>query len=327
VYATTSGERLFAVAGQTYHPFFSFSNDSQSLAYFARDERRTSLSLFDLERREQVTEIDGDCWGAAFSPDGKVLAATKAKPESDATNPAVEVLLIELPTGKQRAVEARLRSISNLLFSEGGRKLIGLDCPSPRSQIDSLTEMNLAEETSKIVSFDPLKAEATVDTWAPWARPSVTVNQFSPTTLERSRVYDILRGEWCAEFDDGPAFDLARITLDGRFLAWPCHVEKGEDRLGDWLKRKFAPSGNEPVRNTRALRIIDLEMGRTVLLVAGTDEFRFSADGRTLVTWTWDREARVWDLPPRRPIFLLALLAAAPTLLFTVLLWWRLGRA
>jgi WD40 repeat protein len=50
----------------------------------------------------------------------------------------------------------------------------------------------------------------------------------------------------------------------------------------------------------------------------------FSSDSRLAAASSPDGMIRIWDLPPRRPIFLLLALSAFPTLLFTTLLWWRL---
>jgi len=57
-----------------------------------------------------------------------------------------------------------------------------------------------------------------------------------------------------------------------------------------------------------------------------SDHLIFSSDRRLIAGRSPDGAVLVWDLPPRRPIGVLLALAAVPTLLFALLLWWRFGR-
>jgi len=92
----------------------------------------------------------------------------------------------------------------------------------------------------------------------------------------------------------------------------------------NWLDRlKESLSGNPPTVAGRQYVYVSWDtcklMPRGLALELSADEAIAACIGPT-------GHIEVWDLPPRRPIFPLLALAALPALLFTAVIWWRLGR-
>jgi WD40 repeat protein len=112
-----------------------------------------------------------------------------------------------------------------------------------------------------------------------------------------------------------------RFSPDGRILA----VE--EDRnvayspraesWPDWLKEAFT---------SRTVTLWDTASGERLARLPADHLLLFTSDGRALVTYGCNGTLRWWDVPPPESLGYFLTLAAVPSLLFTLLLWWRFGR-
>jgi len=78
------------------------------------------------------------------------------------------------------------------------------------------------------------------------------------------------------------------------------------------------PSGNELVFHDSVTGALTAKLEHTGPYLLTPDETRVAVVNKDCV--------EIWDLPYRRPVGMLLILAAVPALLFTALLWWRLGR-
>jgi hypothetical protein len=94
---------------------------------------------------------------------------------------------------------------------------------------------------------------------------------------------------------------------------------------GAWFEETFLDHQAEHRPTRRFLELRDLETDIWVAKLDHTGRYLLSPDGRVLAMFG-ERGIQIWDLPPRRPGGLLSVLAAVPVILFTGLLWWRLGR-
>jgi WD40 repeat protein len=322
LYATDSGKRIASLPGGR----FAFSPDSRFVICHSSFDGTASIVRFGLDDHATTTLYRGEYAGTALSPDSTLLAVSVAATSDGGQTYHTEVTLVDLTTGKERKLPRHAGLASELVFSEDGQRLIGFEGGWPRLPPENFTIWDLRTGAAAATQLSSVNMQAEFHD-RPWARPLIILNEFATGGgTGRSHVFDAVRADWCAQFAELQSFDVPGITLDGRFLAWPTLLEDGEPGFVAQLSRVFDSNKQARPGHDRALRLFELNTLRQVLLVPGVSEFRFSLDGRTMLTWNRDREVRVWDLPPCRPVLLLLLLSSVPTFLFTTLLWWRLGR-
>jgi WD40 repeat protein len=239
----------------------AFSPDGKTVATVGAPNAR--VRLWDLATRRPVREFTDHLYvylSCTFSPDGKTLAAADAG----------EVRLRDVATGNDVArTEGHLGSINSVALTPDGKTLVTAGEDRTLRVWDLATGRPVRRVDAPAVGFGHLVLSADSQT--------AYVSLFDGTV----RAWDLTTGR------ESPAW--ARTT--------------GIERQAFRQASLMAASPDRKVvaaSSKRGMLLLDVATGRELRLLKPEGESwrlgaTFLPDGRTLVVWTGDHEAEVWD--------------------------------
>jgi WD40 repeat protein len=272
-----------------------FSPTEPLLALVAHGMGGSSVRLLELPSLRVRAELPRTGGPVAFSPDGRLLATTDG--EDHTTVWSVDT------TRRVAGVPAASQGWGNLAFSPDSRRLV--------VTADNLPQTGLGVRQLEISVWDPLDGRAVLHVRGEHPlsppRPGVLLT----ATERRLKGYDLDTGglrydvECPFLFIDSPVEVAAR----GRWLAAVILEPSFANRCRRWLAEQGIPVAVNLILDPTVL-LIDTDTGRQVARVPGLREPVLSADGQTLAAQRDDGTVELWDIPPRKPLSWLAVVAA-----------------
>jgi WD40 repeat protein len=279
---------------------YGFSPDSRLFALLCRDDQGIpSVVVWDVEKEIKKQSFVGQASPFAFNSASSNLATASH------ADPSV-VVVWDVQTGRELLRFQARMAIRELIFDlEGSRLAVltpPLSCAPPNPahvtlyDLDSRFECDRYEKVGLFMFMPngaPLVRFAEEQDWFPFGETWKDV--------------------------EGYSFPSPR----GRYLV---SQRWGSDEPVEWTERLASWLRGEPSPSSSYIRLHDLETGKVLWRLDGCSRFKLSSDENVAASRGPDDSLQLWDLPPRRPVFLLLALAAAPALLFTGVVWWRLVR-
>jgi WD40 repeat protein len=292
IFDTTSGDRIAVFDAPL--SAIAFAPDGKSIAHMDWDSRTRKARLLwntnsgprRLERRPNVSSF------VIFSPDGTMVVTA-----CDAIQGKYEVSLWDSRTLQERAPLdlGDWRFLDLLTFSPDSRLLLALS----KGEGAAIVWDVLSQPPQKRMHFTRALPAFTRDGLL------LAVEYWETGTVELwdTRTFQKLAAVQWSPLSTGN-FDLVlgSVTLspDGRFVALAGvenHEETPRAGLAEWIGRRL---GVWPDLNgTYCTQVWDTTTGKQLAIFKGVGII--SPDGRTLLTYP-DDEAKLWDLPLRRPI-------------------------
>jgi hypothetical protein len=308
-----SGQKLGSVKWSKSGGFSSWgvSPDSRWLAIGCQVENETSVSVFNLESMDLRLFLRGQSWNpVVFSPDGNWLATHDGNSEI-----TIWGLATDQPITKLNYPGA----VESLVFARNGTALVATGATGWTSYPRVRTRTGKVWEIPSGHERDPATA-AEVGIVSPDGRRTITVDDGGGSVYARVQEVNTLWDSGLQEVgstEGADSHEALSWVAHGRLVAVRANFE---DPSSSWL-RELIPS--EPNSNG-SLKLLDPERFRFVASIPLEGNPYFSGDGSVMAArYAYDRVA-VYDLPPPRPYLLLMTFAGLPTLLFTLLLYWRL---
>lgn len=273
----TTGKLLHEIGDQKGHlPWVTFSPDGELLAYGCREwqtlEQKSRVTFADTSTGEDVRRLStpegGLCNCAAFSPDGRTLAACMGGTAIHRWNVDTGV---ELPV-----LRGHGKTIRSLVFTGDGKTLIsgGADQTIRFWDLSKGTEIRklsfLEKDSPRTIRPDG-KSEST----GPVLALSHDGTLLASGHVRKVRFWDVAQGKELKVFDvEGYPIYTLSLSADGKTLA-TAGVRDGSVRLWE------VPTG-------KALLKYDAPRNQLQGVV-------LSADGRLIATGGYDDDIRIWD--------------------------------
>jgi WD40 repeat protein len=285
-----------------YQGATTFSPDGRYLAYSACFPSQAAVVVvWDIDGRCEVCRFRDEHAPMAFSADGETLATSRAGPD-----PRFE----QNVTNWNLMTRAPQSQVALRFHSRDPWRNRGQEAGVLESADVTITDPGTSQELARFKGFVSLGSNAFH--LSARAEGGTPFHSLSPKYLsERER--DLLR-----PFSDDP--------LRPPMLRRSFHVERHSyfrDVGQPWRWLAESLLGYDFGRTGHRLTIRDTRTGKPVAVIEDSGRHHLPTPKGDRFALLSDHGIQIWDLPPRRPVGLLSLLAAVPTLLFTVLLWWR----
>jgi WD40 repeat protein len=300
----------------------SFSPDSRLLAcnVYAEWIRDGAVVVWDVGQHSEVFRLNGEAGPLVFSPDSRLLATFK--PHSGENS--VTITLWDTNTGQARiSIPAKGPVERPLVFSRDGHLLAYATNLFGSSEYQATITVYDLENRREFTEFDHVSrlscsaSELLVHRWSPGASdPTKSVPVDPYLRLLAPLELPVGTEPW----------DRTYLSLpNGRLIV---HNKSGtveRNRFWTWITKMLRGTFSDQQEPQSQLEFRDSRTQDCVAKIECTGSYLLSSDESCLVM-VGEKDIQVWDLPPRRPIFLMLVLAVVPALLFAALLWWRLGR-
>lgn len=282
---------------------YCFSPDGRWFANLAccqeADHYGPCVAVWDLTEEQETFVLPKQDCPLAFSPDSTRLATTEM---TEGRN-TEDVVLWELTRGREIQRYHGDNIVSDLRFSSQGQRLVAYG--SKRSGQGPMTatvfDLQSGREVERCEKF--------------------AFFAFMPNGTSLAPPAD--------EEDWFPAGD-PRERLNGAVCLTPHHqylqrFRSTTEAPSEWWQHLRIVLLGDPEDDTSCFtKFYAIDSGKLVLRLEGCPDCFLSSDERVAACSSGDGIVRIWDLPPRRSVFLPLALAIVPTLLITAGLWWRL---
>jgi WD40 repeat protein len=298
----------------------TFSPDGSLLATMEGRGKGWAIVVWELSSSRQLLEVCHDRYAewVAIAPDNATVAMVRMETLPNGGDGYV-TRIWNLKTGVPRVVASAPVDVRCLAYSPDGRTLAAGCCVS--GSAPGLIKLWDAETGLEQATLSmPVPGWPYALTFSPDGRTLATAESHGYL-----RMWDIESGSEKVLFkhdeDDATEVKRLRFSPDAGILAVEedrnLEYSPSTENWPDWLKRNLT---------AHTVSLWDINSGERLARLPEDHLLTFTDDGRSLVTYGCNGTLRWWDVPPPGPIGYFLLLSALPTLLFTALLWWRLGR-
>jgi WD40 repeat protein len=315
----------------------AWAPDGKVLATLRTGKRE--LRLWDVAERKELHTLTsdlGECYGLAFTPDGKTLLTAHHHIEAR-TALSGGISLWDVATGESRGVlpPAPARGVFGLALAPDGKMIAAAEtwkegdervpdrCVTLRDRASGKLRASLPDETYGVLAFSPdgkvLARSAYVRKENQIAsveirRRDLTTNQELPALVHTASKSPMN----CMAFSpDGRT--VAAATFEGDIILWDTASGEIRTTMKTEDRRRVSSLAFAPDGRTLAVGVADRlgrdhEPGLIILWDAATGQRRltltghtnavlavaFSPDGRLLASGSSDRTVRLWDMtaPP-----------------------------